>query len=178
MGNTSDYNAKYYQRHKKKLLGKKNSRYKDDEEYRTACKRRAKLQASLDSISTAPKEHTVTQNGVVEPAFFLPQTAKMINRNKMVLYGWKKDGILPSTSNVLSRNRVLYSQSQVMALKNIIWQIDNKDLDISYDELKVILHKVWDMTYTVDLIKEKIQEVMLCRKQKVRTKQRTIRKGK
>ena len=177
MGNTSDYNSKYYKRHRKKLLNKKNSRYKNDDEYREACKRRAKLQASLKAVSTPEREYSVVHNGATEPAFFLPQMAKIINRNKMVLYGWKKDGILPTTKNVLSRERVLYSYSQVMAIKNIIGQVDNKDLDISYDELKVILSKVWDTTYSVDIVKEKIQEVILCRKPQVRKKQRTVRKG-
>jgi hypothetical protein len=154
--NKTEYNKEYYKKNKKKIAAAKKQRYEDNGEYRRSLLFNSKVQYALRSLKEDKPIEYIKFNGTQERAYSLKQVIKIINRSKPLVYSWYKNGIIPKS--LFGNDRLCYSQ--VAYIDTILDKIDSGALSISYEQLGIILNKVWNKKFSTKVLQEVIKEIM------------------
>lgn len=161
MPSSKEYMKSYYQQNRERLLEERRRRYESDPNYREKVLSRATVRASLRSMASKARVKTVEHNKKREQAFHLIEMEGRVNRDKDVLYSWRRSGelVLPNASYHDGRGRGLYSESQVKYVGALLAMIDSGKLTTTYKNLGRILALVWKETYHPGKLSRAIAEV-------------------
>ena len=132
MPNESEYNRRYYEKHRELLNQKRRKKYLTDPEFaerqrarsRQAMKRmrEARKEARKNGVSTrrqsGPRMYEVTINGEKREVrmYHIGALAQLLGRRVKTLYTWEKKGVLPKAMFRDTAKRRMYTEDQVVGL--------------------------------------------------------------
>jgi len=171
------YNREYYRKNKEKILQRKKQRYENDPDYRERVKKARQRQLQREKIARRkrdtprrtekpPKPMKVTlPNGDVAVAHMRKrgQFAHMLGMSAQTIRKWEKDNILPRASYKTSGGHSLYTNDQVVAVKEVYEKYAVKDGPWRLtDKFVAEVHEVWnalDGGMSVETITEAKKEI-------------------
>lgn len=160
--NSSSYNKDYYKQHKKAIAARRKKKYHSDPALRTLMKKRAKAHYQMKAIAKRARIKTGAVEGKQEKLFYLNEIDTVVNRDRTILYAWRRAGesILPTPLFHDLRKRGLYSDSQVQYIAEILARIDSGKLAITYRRMGLILRDVWAKKFNRKTLETAIKEVL------------------
>jgi hypothetical protein len=133
MGDRSEYNRRYYLKHREKIVTQRRRKYLTDADYADRQRQRSREDMRLlrarrkkeriekgprENVPSAYRHYTLDVNGEkrVVKMYRIGALGTRLDRKRKTLLGWEADGILPEAMFRDSSNRRLYSEDQVNAL--------------------------------------------------------------
>ena len=158
------YYKQYYEQRKADILAARGERYRTDERYREGILRRARVASVVKTLTRRKQRDAarVVHAGKSEKMFYMAQMEMMVNRDRAVLDDWRRcePPIIPTPLYFDKRGRGMYSESQTKYLSKILHRLDTGTLLMTYEDLRLLLHKTWSETFSERNLTTRIREVL------------------
>jgi len=143
------YQEEYYQKRRDDILKARALRYASDPQYRAATIARARL-SNMNSRAV-PREVTTTVifDGKREKFYRIMELPPLLNRSYSVLRQWLLSGVMPRPCCRDGAGKAVFPWSQAELLRYVVSHVDGGLLNITYPEMKGVLHKLWRVKFKV-----------------------------
>lgn len=115
---STEYNAEYYRKNKKFILTARAARYKDDPEYRNACRDRRRKAYLATKTPKSLFVNRRTAKGVLVKVMKVGTVLVRLRITRTILYHWEAQGLFPEYGGEYGTSRC-YSKKQVDLLTSI-----------------------------------------------------------
>ena len=153
------YQQEYYLKHRERILKDRALRYASDEQYRSVTLARARISSANRRAVTRSMSDTVAVAGRREKFYRMMELPKHINRSYSVLRQWIRSGIVPNPCYRDEAGKVVFPWSQAELLRYLVSHMDGGLLEVTYPEMKAVLHKLWRTPFRVFVVIKELEGI-------------------
>ena len=170
MGNTREYNRKYYEEHKAEISAKRRRRYLEDPEFAELSRKRARegmrRKRARERLESSPEERRKRNRNAPRPAkieirkgvyvetemYTVGALAAKLHRSVKTIYYWESKDIIPKAMFRNASGHRVYTKDQVDALVEALFRVERevalnkKDNGLVRERLTLLrgaFHQVW-----------------------------------